>query len=73
MINECGAVGGIKIYRRTQSMQRKTILVARCPPQIVHELIGTKPSCHNGKLATNHTTYKTAPFFAVFILSLPGQ
>jgi hypothetical protein len=72
-INECGAVGGIKIYRKNWSIQRKTIPVPLCPPQILHELTGTKPSYCKGKLANNDTTYHIAPYCAAFILSLPGQ
>jgi hypothetical protein len=36
MINECGAVGGMKIERENQSAQRKPALIPLCPPQILH-------------------------------------
>jgi hypothetical protein len=38
MINECGAVGGMKIGRGYRNIRRKPAPVSLCPPQIPHEL-----------------------------------
>jgi hypothetical protein len=38
MINECGAVGGVKIGKENRSFRRKSISVPRYPPQIPHNL-----------------------------------
>jgi hypothetical protein len=36
--DECGAIGGIRIGRGTQSTRRKPALVPLCPPQITYYL-----------------------------------
>jgi hypothetical protein len=36
--DECGVVGGMKIWRGNRSTQRKSAPVPLCPPQIPHDL-----------------------------------
>jgi hypothetical protein len=38
MINECGAVGGLRIGRGNGSTRREPDPVPLCPPQIPHDL-----------------------------------
>jgi hypothetical protein len=38
MIDECGAVGGMRIGRGNRSTRRKAAPVPLCPPQIPHDL-----------------------------------
>jgi hypothetical protein len=38
MINEYGAVGGVRIGKGNRSIRGKPGLVPLCPPQVIHEL-----------------------------------
>jgi hypothetical protein len=38
IINECGAVGGMRIGKRNRSSRRRRFSVSLCPPQILHDL-----------------------------------
>jgi hypothetical protein len=42
MINECGAIGGMRTDGENGSTGRKPGLVPLCPPQISHDLIGDR-------------------------------
>jgi hypothetical protein len=53
MINDYGAVGGMRIGKENQSTQRKSAPVLLCPPQIPHNL-ESNPSHLGRKLDTNH-------------------
>jgi hypothetical protein len=59
MIDDYGAVGGMRIGRGNQSTRRKPAPVTLCPPQILHDL-GSNPGHRGGKPATNHLRYGTA-------------
>jgi hypothetical protein len=59
MIDECGAVGGIRICRGNRRTRRKSAPVPLGPPQIPHDL-GSNRGRRGGKPATNRPSYGTA-------------
>jgi hypothetical protein len=58
MINECGAVGGMRIGSGDRSTWRKRTAVPLCPPQIPHYL-ESNPGRYCKKPATNRPIYGT--------------
>jgi hypothetical protein len=59
MIDDFGAVGGMKIGRGHWSTRRKPAPVPLCPPQIPLDL-GSNPGRCGGRPATNPLSYGTA-------------
>jgi hypothetical protein len=57
MINECAAVGGMRIGRGNGSTRRKRTLETLCPPVFPHDL-GMNPDSRDWKSATSPTTNK---------------
>jgi hypothetical protein len=69
MINECGAVGGMRTERQNLRSRRKTVPVLFCPLQIPHDLtwdqiqVAKVRSC---QLTTFTTAHPTPVWFQYF-------
>jgi hypothetical protein len=60
MIDDCGAVGGMRIRTGNWSTRRNTAPVPLYPPQIPRSDLGSNPGRRGGKPATNRLSYGTA-------------
>jgi hypothetical protein len=52
MLDECGAVGGMRIGRGNRSTRKKPAPVPLCPPQITHYLV-SNPGRRGGDKQVN--------------------
>jgi hypothetical protein len=57
--DECGGVGGMRIYRGNRSTRRKPAPLPFCPPQIPHDL-GSNTGRSGGKPVTNRLNHGSA-------------
>jgi hypothetical protein len=60
VINEYGALGEMGIGKGNQSTERKPASVPFCPLQIPHDMTWDQTWAQQGKLVTNHLSYRMA-------------